>query len=113
MEISAAAAALGTTPRMLRYREQFGLVSPRRRGSGRRRYGDRELRAASCAAELEDRYDVTPKALAFALRILAEPDVAADVRRLGVLSHRLTPTAIEALDFESAKARQLLRLSRL
>ncbi len=112
MQIGPAAKALASTPRMLRYRESLGLLAPRRHGGGRRTYGERELRAAAYAAQLEQHYDVTPKALAFGLRVLAEPDVAADVRRLGVLSHRLTPTTIEALDFDAAKGRLLLRLTR-
>jgi DNA-binding transcriptional MerR regulator len=112
--ISAAAARLGTTPRMLRYRESLGLLAPRRQGGARRVYGERELLAAGCATALEERYGVPPGALAFALRVLAEPAVAADVRTLGALAGTagVAPTPIEALDFEAAKARDLLRLRR-
>jgi hypothetical protein len=74
-------------------------------------FGERDLLAAGCAVELEQRYDVPPGALAFALRVLAEPEVAADVRTLGALARAgLAPSAIEALDFDAAKARDLLRL---
>jgi len=93
---------------MLRYRESLGLTAPPRGGGGHREYGDRELRAASYSIELEDRYDVTPKALAFALRTLAETGVQADVRRLGQLSGRLEPSPIAALDFDQEKAQRLL-----
>ncbi len=109
--IGAAARRLGTTPRMLRYREALGLLAPGRPSGNRRAYGDRELAAAAYAGALEDRYDVTPKALAFALRMFTDPDAAADVRRLGVLAQRVAPTPIEALDFESQKARRLLHLA--
>ena len=109
--ISAAAARLGTTPRMLRYRERLGLLAPRRQGGARRVFGERDLLAAGYAVALEERYDVPPGALAFALRVLAEPAVAADVRTLGALARGgLAPSTIEALDFDAAKARDLLRL---
>jgi MerR family transcriptional regulator, copper efflux regulator len=57
---------------------------------------------------LEQRYDVSPAALAFGLRVLAEPGVRAAVadlgRRLGAL-----PSAPErALDFEQERALRLL-----
>jgi MerR family copper efflux transcriptional regulator len=111
LPISDAAHRLGTTPRMLRYREQLGLVSPPRGGGGRRSYGERELLAAGAAVTLEERYAVPPGALAFALRALTEPDVASDVRTLGALARSgVAPTPIEALDFDAAKARELLRL---
>ena len=112
--IGAAAQRLGTTPRMLRYRESLGLLAPPRQGGSRRVFGERELLAAGCATELEERYDVPPGALAFALRVLTEPDVAKDVRTLGALARWgvSAPTPIEALDFEAAKARDLLRLRR-
>jgi DNA-binding transcriptional MerR regulator len=110
--IGAAAERLGTTPRMLRDRESLGLLAPPRKGGSRRVFGERELLAAGCATELEERYGVPPGALAFALRVLTEPDVAADVRTLGALARWkvAAPTPIEALDFEAAKARDLLRL---
>jgi MerR family copper efflux transcriptional regulator len=95
MRISEAASRLGTTPRMLRYREALGLLP--RGDSGQRRYDDRDLAAVRLALELERRYDVTPAALAFALKVLAEPSVAADVRNLGYRTGRLTtpPTPSE------------------
>lgn len=108
--IAEAATRLGTTPRMLRYREALGLVAPPRGGGGRRSYGERELLAAGAAVTLEERYGVPPGALAFAVRALADPDVARDVRTLGALARAVAPTPIEALDFDAAKARELLRL---
>ena len=112
LPIGDVAARLGTSARMLRYREALGLITPHRRGSEQRRYGPREMAAAACAVECEQRYGVSPKALAFALRTLAEPPVAADVRRLGELAGRaLPPSQLAALDFEQEKARRLLRLA--
>jgi MerR family copper efflux transcriptional regulator len=106
--IGPVAASLGATPRMLRYRESLGLLRPRRQGAGRRRYGPRDLAAAALGAELEQRYRVAPKTLAFALRLLADPAVAADVARLAALTGRPDSPVIAALDFEAAKARRLL-----
>ncbi|HVE63454.1 MAG TPA: MerR family transcriptional regulator, partial [Mycobacteriales bacterium] len=106
----AAAERLGTTPRMLRYREAAGLLPGRRGGRSHRVYGERELLAAACADELEARYGVSPKALGFALRALSDPDLASEVRLLGALAHGVAPTPIAALDFDAQKARRLLHL---
>jgi MerR family copper efflux transcriptional regulator len=110
--IGSAAGHLGATPRMLRYRESLGLLAPRRHGGGRRRYGMRDLAAAQAAAELEERYRISPRTLAFALRMVAEPQVAADVGRLATLTDRLGARPLAALDFEAAKARRLLESAR-
>jgi MerR family transcriptional regulator, copper efflux regulator len=104
MRITEAAKRLGTTPRMLRYREALGLL-PRSRtaDSGQRRYDERDLAAVRLALELEHRYDVTPAALAFALRALAEPSVGADLRNLGYRTGRLsTPPSAAEIDRERA-----------
>ncbi len=79
-----------------------------RRIGSHRRYGEAELRAAAYAIRLEARHDVSPKALAFALRALTEPQVHAEVRELGRLCGRL-PSQLAALSFEQDKAQRLLR----
>jgi DNA-binding transcriptional MerR regulator len=94
---------------MLRYAEQLGLVAPARTAGGYRDYGERDLRAATAALALQARYDVTPAALAFALRALEDPEVAGSLRHLARL--RSGPDRAAALDFETAKARRLLRLA--
>lgn len=108
VRITELAERVGTSPRMLRYRESLGLMPRSARSSGRsaahRRYGDAELSAVALALELERRYDVTPAALAFGLRVLAEPEVAAALRELGQRTGRLTPPAARALDFEKERA---------
>ncbi|MDX6283739.1 MAG: MerR family transcriptional regulator, copper efflux regulator [Kribbellaceae bacterium] len=104
MRITEAAKNLGTTPRMLRYREALGLL-PRSRAARntQRQYDDRDLAAVRLAFELERRYDVTPAALAFALRALAEPSVAADLRNLGYRTGRLSaPPSAAEIDRERA-----------
>jgi MerR family copper efflux transcriptional regulator len=106
--IRAAAAALRTTPRMLRYRESIGLLPIVRAPGAHRRYDEQALRAAGFAITLERTYDVSPGELAFALRALTEPAVYEDVRRLGELAGRGRRSALAALDFEQEKARRLL-----
>ncbi|MDX6239770.1 MAG: hypothetical protein QOG10_4585 [Kribbellaceae bacterium] len=104
MRITEAASQLGTTPRMLRYREALGLL-PRSRAARKtqRQYDERDLAAVKLALELEHRYDVTPAALAFALKVLAEPSVAADLRNLGYRTGRLTsPPSQAEIDRERA-----------
>jgi DNA-binding transcriptional MerR regulator len=104
MRITEAAKTLGTTPRMLRYREAIGLL-PRSRAAHntQRQYDDRDLAAVRLALELERRYDVTPAALAFALKALAEPSVAADLRNLGYRTGRLSaPPSAAEIDRERA-----------
>ena len=108
MRITEAAQRLGTTPRMLRYREALGLFPVRAERGRHRRYDERDLRAVGLARAIEDRYDVAPAAVAFALRALSDPDVALRVRALAELTGRLSaPT--RALDFEQQKALRLLR----
>lgn len=109
LAIGAAAALVGSTPRMLRYRERLGLLTTARRG-GRRCYTERELLALAYAGELERRHRVPPVALAFAMRALADPRLQRELRLLGELGHRLAPASLAALDFDAAKARQLLDL---
>jgi DNA-binding transcriptional MerR regulator len=53
MRITEAAKRLGTSPRMLRYREALGLLPPTREHSGHRRFEERELRAVALALALE------------------------------------------------------------
>ena len=117
MRISEAARRLGMSPRMLRYREDLGLL-PRVRGTGpgpsrgprHRQFSEADLGAVNAALQLERRYQISPAALAFGLRVLAEPSVRASVADLARRLGRLAPTPSRALDFE--KERALRSLSR-
>jgi MerR family transcriptional regulator, copper efflux regulator len=138
MRITEAARHLGTSPRMLRYRDQLGLLPavrerPATRRSGRRRpqlprpgrasesppaagrggphrqFGDRDLEAVGLGLEIERRYDISPAALAFGVRVLADPGARADVAELGRRIGRIPPPA-RALDFEQERALRLLSL---
>jgi DNA-binding transcriptional MerR regulator len=56
--VGAAAARLGTTPRMLRYRESLGLLAPARTAGGYRTYDRRALLAAAFAQDRRLERDV-------------------------------------------------------
>ena len=132
MRISEAARRLGTSARMLRYREDLGLLPQVRdpmpwlpgpgpggaggagaaRGSAagpsHRQFSEADLEAVAAALELERRYDISPASLAFGLRVLAEPPVRAAVADLGRRLGRIPATPSRALDFEKERALRLL-----
>src|SRR6266540_1881442 len=130
--VGAAAARLGTTARMLRYRESLGLLAPARTAGGYRTYGEHDLLAAAYAADLEERYGVPPAAVAFALRAVHEPALRGEIATLGRLTRRQPawagraavgregavqgaarePGHAAALDFETRKARALAAAGR-
>jgi MerR family transcriptional regulator, copper efflux regulator len=155
MRITEAAQRLGTSPRMLRYRDLLGLLppvreptpgrrgvppasgrggsppapgrgsvtqAPRRRGPGgvtqapgrsaqHRQFGEDDLAAVSLALGIEQRYDISPAALAFGLRVLTEPGVRAEVAELGRRIGRIRPLPARALEFEKERALRLLSLA--
>ncbi len=113
MRISEAARRLGMSPRMLRYREDLGLLPPVRaassaRGPRHRQFGDADLRAVTAALQLERRYQVSPAAIAFGLRVLSEPAVRVAVADLSRRLGRLPEQPGRALDFEQERALRLL-----
>lgn len=113
MRISEAARRLGMSPRMLRYREDLRLLPPLRerptgRGPAHRQFTDADLDAIAAAAEVERRYDISPAALAFALRVLTEPTVRAAVADVGRRIGRVPATPVRALDFEKERALRAL-----
>jgi MerR family copper efflux transcriptional regulator len=117
MRITQAAQALGTSPRMLRYRESLGLL-PRTRarrrgpgdGAGHRQFSEGDVAAVALGLAIERRHDISPAALAFGIRVLADPRVRAEVAELGRRLGRIAPPPARALDFEQERARRLLRL---
>jgi MerR family copper efflux transcriptional regulator len=121
------------TPRMLRYRESLGLLPAlrpsRRRGSrraastarpggqpgggsagGHRQFTDTDMAAVALGLSIERRYDISPVALAFGLRVLAEPQVRAEVAEFGRRIGRIQPLPTRALDFEQQRAIRLLQV---
>jgi len=94
---------------MLRYREDLGLLPPLRdppdgRGPAHRQFTEQDLETVASAVHLEQRYDITPAALAFGLRVLTEPAVRAAVADLGRRTGHVPPTPGRALDFEKERA---------
>jgi MerR family transcriptional regulator, copper efflux regulator len=116
VRISEAARRLGTSARMLRYREELGLLpqvrerTPGGRGPSHRQFSEADLEALTATLSLERRYDISPASLAFGLRVLTEPPVRAAVADLGRRLGRIPAPASRALDFE--KERALRALSR-
>jgi hypothetical protein len=81
-------------------------------GWGRhRQFGEDDLVAVSLALEIEQRYDVSPAALAFGLRVLTEPGVRAEVAELARRIGRIRPLPARALEFEKERALRLLNLA--
>ena len=139
MRITQAAQRLDTSPRMLRYRDLLGLLPPVREqaasrhasvpaagrapggtgagpaGAGRagrhRQFGEDDLAAVSLALQIEQRYDISPAALAFGLRVLAEPGVRAEGAELARRTGRIRPLPARALEFEKERALRLLNLA--
>jgi DNA-binding transcriptional MerR regulator len=79
MTIGEASRRTRWSPRMLRYLEQEGLVTPARSDAGYRRYGIRELNQLNALADLRARFGVELAELEFALRLRREPDLRAAV----------------------------------
>ena len=128
MRITEAAQRLDLTPRMLRYRESLGLLPAVRhrrsrsararlaarpvpdRAGGHRQFSDADMAAVALGLSIERRYDISPVALAFGIRVLADPLVRADVAEFGRRIGRIQPPPARALDFEQERALRLLGL---
>ncbi len=74
-----AAQHTGWSPRMLRYLERAGLVTPSRSAGGYRQYGLRELNQLRSLAEIRNRFGLGIGDIAFALRLRREPELRAAV----------------------------------
>ena len=127
MRISAAAQQLGTSPRMLRYREILGLLPPVRepatrwrsagsrrpaRGPAHRQFSPDDLAAVALGLDIERRLDISPAELAFGLRVLSDPRVRAEVAELGRRIGRIPAPPGRALDVEKERALRLLNMAR-
>ncbi len=116
MRITEAARRLGTSARMLRYRESLGLLPLLRRPAGRarpsahRQFTDRDLDAVALALAIERRYDISPAALAFGLKVMTDPAARSQVAELGRRTGRIGGPVTRALDFEQERALRLLGL---
>jgi MerR family transcriptional regulator, copper efflux regulator len=75
LKVTEAAERAGWSPRMLRYLDRFGLVSPHRTPTGYRLYRLRELNQLRSLAELRGTFDVEISDLVFAARLRREPEL--------------------------------------
>ncbi len=110
LTIHEAAQTTGWSPRMLRYVEQAGLVTPARSGSGYRLYGPAELQRLRTLKELLGDFDVQLSDVAFASRMARDSRLRAAVGEwLEAQARR--PEHVEAQDwlrFEQDKHERLL-----
>ena len=104
LTVSDAAAETGWSPRMLRYLEEQGLVSPRRTTAGYRLYGLAELNRLRSLASLRRRFDLDLSEVAFARR-LAKDD---ELRRELDAWLATTDDAASWIDWEQRKHERLL-----
>jgi len=111
MRITEASMRLGISPRMLRYRETLGLLPAvrTRSGTGRhRQFAGAEVDAVALGLAIEQRYDISPAALAFGLRVLTDPAARAQVAEFGRRIGRIRPLPAMAMDFEKERALRML-----
>ncbi len=101
---------------MLRYRESLGLLPGLRvmeaTAAPHRQFSERDLDAVALALAIERRYDISPAALSFGIRVLTEPGIRAEVAELGRRIGRIQAPAARALDFEQERALRLLSMGR-
>jgi MerR family transcriptional regulator, copper efflux regulator len=102
LNVGAAAARTGWSPRMLRYLERANLVVPDRTAGGYRVYGLLELNQLRALSELRRRFRVQLTDVAFAARLRREPELRAAVDTW------LAGTELAALDWEQRKHERLL-----
>jgi MerR family transcriptional regulator, copper efflux regulator len=88
-------------------RASTGWASAGRAGT-HRQFSDADVAAVALGLSLERRYDISPVALAFGIRVLADPRVRAEVAELGRRIGRVQPPPARALDFEQERALRLL-----
>ena len=113
LTINEAARTTGWSPRMLRYVEQTGLVSPARSASGYRLYGPAQLQRLRTLKELLARFDVGLTDVAFAARMAENLDLR-DAVQTWLEAEASRPEEVGAEDwlrFEQEKHEKLLAIA--
>ncbi len=113
LTINEAAQTTGWSPRMLRYVEQAGLVTPARSGSGYRLYGAAQLQRLRTLKELLARFDVGLSDVAFAARLAGEEELREAVQGW-LVAQPSRPENVDAEDwlrFEQDKHERLLAVA--
>ena len=110
LTINQAAQTTGWSPRMLRYVERTGLVTPSRSATGYRLYGPGELQRLRTLKELLASFDISLSDVAFAARMAASPQLRETVQAwLDAQPRRPEHIAAEGwLRFEQEKHQRLL-----
>ncbi len=110
LTINEAATTTGWSPRMLRYVEQAGLVTPARSASGYRLYGAAQLQRLRTLKELLARFDIALSDVAFAARMSSDTELRDSVQAW-LKSEASRPENVQAEDwlrFEQDKHERLL-----
>jgi DNA-binding transcriptional MerR regulator len=110
LTINEAARTTGWSPRMLRYVERAGLVTPGRSASGYRLYGPAQLQRLRTLKELLNRFEVGLSDVAFAARLSTSPRLREAVQEWLEAQPR-RPEHVSAEDwlrFEQEKHQRLL-----
>jgi MerR family transcriptional regulator, copper efflux regulator len=89
-------------------RSLAGVVGGADQAGGHRQFSDADVAVVALGLSIERRYDISPIALAFGIRVLADPRVRAEVAELGRRIGRIQPPPARALDFEQERALRLL-----
>jgi len=110
LTINEAAQTTGWSPRMLRYVERTGLVTPARSAAGYRLYGPGELQRLRTLKELLATFQISLSDVAFAARMATSSDLRESVERwLAARPRRPEHVAAEDwLRFEQEKHQRLL-----
>jgi MerR family transcriptional regulator, copper efflux regulator len=110
LTIQEAAQTTGWSPRMLRYVERTGLVTPARSAAGYRLYGPGELQRLRTLKELQAKFDLGLSDVAFAARLAEDAELRAAVDAW-LTATPSRPEHVEAenwLAFEQEKHERLL-----
>lgn len=118
MTIHDAAAATGWSPRMLRYVETVGLVTPDRSQSGYRLYGERQVERLRALRVLVERHGVEIQDAGFALRLTRDATLRSAIDAWlgeGAEATGVSPdgTAARWLRYEQDKHQKLLTGTRV
>jgi MerR family transcriptional regulator, copper efflux regulator len=113
LTIHEAAQTTGWSPRMLRYVERTGLITPGRSAAGYRLYGAPELQRLRTLKELLSRFGIALSDVAFAARLESSPELHEAVQAwLEAQPHRPEDVMAENwLRFEQEKHERLLAVA--
>lgn len=113
LTINEAAQTTGWSPRMLRYVEQAGLVTPARSASGYRLFGPEQLQRLRTLKELLGRFEIGLSDVAFAARMAHSEDLR-DAVQAWLVAEAQRPEHVRADDwlrFEQEKHERLLAVA--